>query len=75
MRIVGRRKHGSGDREGLDALVLTFGGGAPKGVFRYRSHQEANGDQERWMSERVQRRTEMFAGSPISSKPSMSSTR
>lgn len=56
MREVGKRKHGSGDRKGLDELVLRFGGGAPKGVFRYRTPEEANRDQDRWMSERVQRR-------------------
>lgn len=56
MRVVGKRKEGSGDREGLDALVLKFGGGAKKGVFRYRTQEEANRDQDQWMSERVQRR-------------------
>jgi hypothetical protein len=70
MRIVGKRKHVPGDRDGLDALVLAFGGGAPKGVFRYRTHEEANRDQEQWISERVQRRTKMSAESPSSSKPS-----
>jgi hypothetical protein len=70
MRVVGRRQHGSGDREGLDALVLAFGGGAPKGVFRYRSQEEANRDQVRWTSERVQRRIGTSAGSPSSSKKS-----
>ena len=57
MRIVGKRKVGSGDRTGLDALVLKFGGGAKKGVFRYRTQEEANRDWDLWMSERVQRRT------------------
>jgi hypothetical protein len=57
MRIVGKRKHSPGDRTGLDALVLELGGGAEKGVFRYRSQEEANRDQDRWMSERVRRRT------------------
>ncbi len=56
MRIVGKRKAGSGDRAGLDALVLKFGGGAPKGVFRYRTQEEANRDWDKWMSERAQRR-------------------
>lgn len=56
MRVVGKRKEGSGDRNGLDALVLKFGGGAKKGVFRYRSQEEANRDQDQWISERVQRR-------------------
>jgi hypothetical protein len=61
MRVVGKRKHGSGDREGLDALVVTLGGGAKKGVFRYRSQEEANRDWDQWTSERVQRRTKTFA--------------
>ena len=56
MRVVGKRKEGSGDRDGLDALVLKFGGGAEKGVFRYRTREEANRDWDRWISERVQRR-------------------
>jgi hypothetical protein len=70
MRVVGKRQHATGDRDGLDALVLAFGGGAPKGVFRYRDQQEANQDQDRWTSERVQRRIGMSAGSPSCSKPS-----
>lgn len=57
MRVVGKRKEGIGDRVGLDALVLRFGGGAKKGVFRYRSQEEANRDWDQWMNERVQRRT------------------
>ncbi len=56
MRVVGKRKEGSGDRPGLDALVLKFGGGAKKGVFRYRTQEEANRDRDQWTSERVQRR-------------------
>ena len=56
MRTVGKRKEGSGDRKGLDSLVLEFGGGARKGVFRYKSQEEANRDWDQWMSERVQRR-------------------
>jgi hypothetical protein len=28
MRIIGERKHAPGDRDGLDALVLVFGGEA-----------------------------------------------
>lgn len=57
MRIVGKRKEAPGDRAGLDALVLEFGGGAEKGVFRYRNQDEANRDWDRWISERVRRRT------------------
>ncbi len=59
MRVVGKRKTGKGDRRALDALVTRFGGGAPKGVFRYKSAEEAKRDQERWMIERVQQRTKM----------------
>jgi hypothetical protein len=70
MRVVGKRQHSQGDRQGLDALVLAFGGGAPKGIFRYRSQEQANRDQEQWTSERVQRRIKMYAESPSSSKPS-----
>lgn len=62
MRVVGKRRHAPGDRPGLDALVLRFGGGAPKGVFRYRTQEEANRDWERWMSERVQRRMKTSSG-------------
>lgn len=56
MRVVGKRKEGAGDRDGLDSLALKFGGGAKKGVFRFRSQEEANRDQDQWMIERVQRR-------------------
>jgi hypothetical protein len=62
MRVVGKRRAGSGDREGLDALVLKFGGGAKKGVFRYRNQEEANRDWDKWMSERVQRRIKTSSG-------------
>jgi hypothetical protein len=68
-RTIGKRKHVPGDRAGLDALVLAFGGGAPKGIFRYRNQQEANRDQEQWTTERVQRRTGMSSTSPRSSTP------
>jgi hypothetical protein len=75
MRIVGKRVASSGDRAGLDALVLRFGGGAPKGIFRYRTQEEANLDWDRWQSERVQRRTKTCSESPGSSSASTSSTR
>jgi hypothetical protein len=70
MRVIGKRAHGSGDRRGLDALVLAFGGGAEKGVFRYRNQEEANRDQERWTSERVQRRMKTCVALPNSSNES-----
>lgn len=63
MRVVGKRKAGSGDRAGLDALGLHFGGGAPKGVFRYKTAEEANRDQDKWMIERAQRRMKMSSES------------
>jgi hypothetical protein len=61
MRVVGKRTHVTGDRRGLDALVLKFGGGAKKGVFRYRTQESANEDWERWKSERVRRLMTMSA--------------
>ncbi len=33
----------------------TRSGIAPKGVFRYRSHAQANADMEKWISESIQR--------------------
>jgi hypothetical protein len=57
MRVVGKRKRVTGDRPGLDTLVLELGGGAVKGVFRYRTQEEANRDWDHWVSERVRRRT------------------
>ena len=56
-RVVGKRKEGQGDRKGLDALVLKLGGGAEKGVFRYKTQEEANRDWDRWMIERARRMT------------------
>ena len=70
MRVIGKREQGVGDRDGLDTLVLELGGGAVKGVFRYRSQEEANRDWDEWIRERVQRRIEMCGPSPSSSKPS-----
>src|SRR5579864_2206842 len=64
MRVVGKRKESPGDRAGLDALALRFGGGAEKGVFRYKTAEEANRDSDRWMSERAQRRMRMSVESP-----------
>ena len=63
MRVVGKREAGVGDRPNLDSLGLRFGGGAPKGVFRYKSAEEANRDQDRWMIERAQRRMKMSSTS------------
>jgi hypothetical protein len=55
MRVVGKRQEGRGDRAGLDALVLRFGGATPKGVYLHRTKEEADVDQERWIRERVAR--------------------
>ena len=63
VRVVGKRRAGVGDREGLDALARKFGGGAPKGVFRYKTAEEANRDQDRWMIERARQRTKTSAES------------
>jgi hypothetical protein len=70
MRVVGKRQHGSGDRDGLDSLVLAFGGGARKGVFRYESQEAADRDREEWTRERVQRRIKMCSELPGSLKTS-----
>jgi hypothetical protein len=43
MRVVGRRKKGMGDRDGLDELGRA-GRRRVEGVFRYLNHEEANGD-------------------------------
>lgn len=58
MRVVGKRRHVEGDRNGLDELVRKFGGGAPKGVFRYRTAEDANRDWDQWMIERARQRIE-----------------
>ena len=62
MRVVGKRTPGDGNRKALDALVLRYGGGAPKGVCRYKSAEEANRDQDRWMIERARRRMTISSG-------------
>lgn len=58
-RVVGARRAGpvgeppqAGAREAMtkNASYLT---GAPKGVFRYRTHEEANAHREAWTRERV----------------------
>jgi hypothetical protein len=43
------------DREGRDAQdsFAHLGVRAPRGVFRYMSHEEANADWERWQAERL----------------------
>ena len=61
MRIVGKRTAGSGDRAGLDALALQFGGGHPKGVYRYANQDAANREWDQWINERVQRRIKTYS--------------
>lgn len=54
VRVVGRRAQSPlgqppppESREAL-AQMARYRTRAPKGVFRYRSHEEANADRERW---------------------------
>ncbi len=63
VRVVGRRReYGPDGTIGVPEPVKAFarsmarfGGGWPKGVYRYRSHEDANADQERWDAERMAR--------------------
>lgn len=54
LRIVGRRTQAPAGqpppRETRDALaqMARYVTRAPKGVFRYRSHEDANADRDRW---------------------------
>ena len=63
-RIIGRKERGI--RETCTSLFMsedrsafsrqkTRSRIAPKGVFRYRSHAQANADMEKWISESIQR--------------------
>ena len=53
-RVVGKRSHAPisepPTREARDALAAMahYLTGAPKGVFRYKSHEDANRDREAW---------------------------
>jgi hypothetical protein len=57
IRVVGRRQRPEmGEvptKEARDAMSGLFRGGvkAPKGVFRYWSHEEANHDWESWLAQ------------------------
>lgn len=59
IRVVGRRRqapHGHPPSPAArDALtrMARYRTRAPKGVFRYRSHEEANADRERWTVDAV----------------------
>lgn len=63
-RIVGRKERGLSpggaplfisEERILFSRQKTRSGIAPKGVFRYRSHAEANADMEKWLAEAVGR--------------------
>jgi hypothetical protein len=56
IRVVGRRRRpeigqvpSPATRAAADALLSRARMGGPKGVFVYRSHEEANADRERWL--------------------------
>jgi hypothetical protein len=63
MRVIGKRTQGDGGRAALDELARRFGGGAEKGIFRYKNAYEANRDQDRWMIERARRPMKTCGGS------------
>jgi hypothetical protein len=59
VRIVGRRAHAprgqvppEASREAMTRMAQ-YRTRAPKGVFIYRSHEEANRDRERWIVEAI----------------------
>jgi hypothetical protein len=58
IRVVGRRRRPEvGElptaeaRAAMTSLLEQQRTGAPKGVFVYRSHEEANADRDRWLAE------------------------
>ena len=61
-RILGRRKMGGVTpgtitQDGIDwinAMNKSVKLRIPKGVFRYKSHEEANADMDRWLAESVE---------------------
>lgn len=56
-RVVGRRRHRPGPPNAADRAALAsmanYRTRAPKGVFIYRTHEEANADRERWTVEAI----------------------
>jgi hypothetical protein len=58
-RVVGERgraQPGQPPTRAVRSALATLGNyatGAPKGVFRYRSHEEANGHREAWTIARI----------------------
>ncbi len=71
-RVVGARRPGAlGEPPGPEARAAitasaNYRTGAPKGVFRYRSHEEANAQRDAWTRERVRRALGAKDGSPSS---------
>jgi hypothetical protein len=59
VRVVGRRRPPPAPavpsvevRRAMDAVIVR-GAPMPKGVFRFRSHEEANADRLRWLLEEM----------------------
>ncbi|MBI2389342.1 MAG: hypothetical protein HYV09_07070 [Deltaproteobacteria bacterium] len=58
-RVIGRRRSAepgsspSPETRRALAEMAQYRTRAPKGVFRYRSHEEANADRERWTVEAI----------------------
>ena len=61
-RVVGKRVSPTPGRppsaEAREAMtrMANYRTAVPKGVFRYKSHEEANADWERWQIEAIKRR-------------------
>ena len=59
-RVIGRRKTGgttpgtiSKEHMAWMDSMNQYKTRIPKGIFRYRSHEEANNDMEKWLSEMI----------------------
>jgi hypothetical protein len=63
VRVVGKRSHAPvgqpPPRETMEALsqMARYVTRAPKGVFIYQSHEEANADRDRWTVDKIVART------------------
>ena len=61
IRIIGRRKTGGitpgiisqEHMDWMDSMKKSIKLCVPKGIFRYKSHDEANADMERWLAKTV----------------------
>ena len=61
IRIIGRRKTGGitpgtisqKHMDWMDSMNTSIKLCVPKGIFRYKSHDEANADMERWLAKTV----------------------